>query len=135
MLLEASLFGASFLAATIFPLSSEAALLGALHAGMKTNTALYIASFGNVAAIIVNYFLGYFLYNATKRKLLASKTGRAMFSWGEKFGYFSLLFSWMPIIGDPLTLAAGLFRLNFWLFLFIAGSLRILRYYLIVISF
>jgi len=44
----------------------------------------------------------------------------------------SLLLSWLPVIGDPVTLVAGVFRLNFWLFLLIAGTLRIARYLLIV---
>ena len=135
MLLALSLFFASFLAATILPLSSEAALVGALHEGLPPSIALFAASSGNLMAIILNYFLGYFLYEKMHAKLQTSKTGKKAYKWGHKYGYYALLLSWLPIIGDPLTIVAGLLRLNFWYFLLIAGSLRVLRYYLIIISF
>ncbi len=48
---------------------------------------------------------------------------------GHKYGYFALLLSWLPVIGDPLTLVAGVVRLQFVWFVLIAGSLRVLRYY------
>ena len=134
MLLALSLFGASFLAATILPFSSEAALIGALHEGLSPTTALLTASSGNLLAIILNYALGYFLYEKMHTKLHTSKTGKKAYRWGHKYGYFALALSWLPIIGDPLTIVAGLVRLNFWYFLLIAGSLRVLRYVLLVIA-
>ena len=135
MLLALSLFTASFLAATILPFSSEAALIGALHERLSPTTALLAASSGNLLAIILNYALGYFLYEKMHTKLLTSKTGKKAYKWGHRYGYYALLLSWLPIIGDPLTIVAGLVRLNFWYFLLITGSLRVLRYYLIIISF
>ena len=133
MLLAFSLFGASFLAATILPFSSEAALVGALHEGLPPSIALIAASSGNLLAIILNYALGYFLYEKMHTKLHTSKTGRKAYEWGHKYGYYALLLSWLPIIGDPLTIVAGLVRLNFWYFLLIAGSLRVLRYIFLVV--
>ncbi|MDF1878648.1 DedA family protein [Sulfurimonas sp. SAG-AH-194-C20] len=91
------------------------------------------ASSGNVLAIILNYYLGYFLYEKTKTKLLKSKTGKKMYTLGHKYGYLALLLSWLPIIGDPLTLVAGLVRLKFVWFVIIAGSLRVLRYYVLTL--
>ncbi len=135
MLLALSLFAASFLAATILPFSSEAALIGALHEGLSPAIALIAASSGNLLAIILNYALGYFLYEKMHTKLHVSKTGKKAYKWGHTYGYYALLLSWLPFIGDPLTIVAGLVRLNFWYFLLIAGSLRVLRYYLIIISF
>jgi len=91
--------------------------------------ALVSASLGNVLAIVVNYILGYWLYDKTKSKLEKSNIGRKSIFYGHKYGYYALVLSWLPIIGDPLTIVAGLFRLRFIYFILIAGSLRILRYY------
>ena len=91
--------------------------------------AIVLASSGNILAIIVNYWFGYWLYDKTKDKLSSSKPGRWSLDYGHKYGYFILLFSWLPVIGDPLTLVAGVLRLNFVLFVVIAGSLRVARYY------
>ena len=126
---ELALFLSAFLAATIFPLSSEATFLVALSEGMSFSHAIISASFGNVLAIIVNYFLGFWLYEKTKTKLFSSKVGTKAHEYGEKYGYFILLFSWLPVIGDPLTLVAGVVRLRFVWFVLIAGSLRVARYY------
>ncbi len=126
---ELALFLSAFLAATIFPFSSEVAFLIALENGMPISTALLSASSGNVLAIIANYWFGYWLYDKTKAKLNSSKTGKKSLEYGHKYGYFILLFSWLPVIGDPLTLVAGVLRLNFVWFVIIAGSLRVARYF------
>jgi len=125
---ELSLFVAAFLAATILPFSSEAAFVAALYNDMPLSHALFSASLGNVFAVVVNYFLGYFLYEKTKDKLLSSKTGKHAYTFGHKYGYYALFLSWLPVVGDPLTIVAGLVRLNFWWFVLIAGSLRVGRY-------
>ena len=126
---ELALFLSAFLAATIFPFSSEVAFLIALENGMSISNALISASSGNILAIIANYWFGYWLYDKTKAKLNSSKTGKKSLEYGHKYGYFILLFSWLPVIGDPLTLVAGVLRLNFVWFVIIAGSLRVARYF------
>ena len=100
---------------------------------MSIFNAMLFASSGNILAIIVNYWLGYWLYEKTKTKLLSSKTGTKAYNYGHNYGYFTLLLSWLPIIGDPLTLVAGVLRLNFLWFVLIAGSLRIARYYFLTL--
>ncbi|QOY54708.1 DedA family protein [Candidatus Sulfurimonas marisnigri] len=100
---------------------------------MPLLTALIFASTGNILAIIVNYFLGYFLYEKTHTKLYSSKIGAKALLYGHKYGYYALLLSWLPIIGDPLTLVAGLVRLKFVWFVLISGSLRVLRYYFLTL--
>ena len=130
---ELSLFVTAFLAATILPFSSEAAFIIALKSDMPVLNAMFFASSGNVLAIIFNYALGYFLYTKTKERLLSSKFGKFSYEKGHKYGYFALLFSWLPLIGDPLTVVAGLVRLEFVWFVFIAGSLRVLRYYFLTL--
>ena len=86
---------------------------------------------GNVLAIILNYVIGFWLYEKTKDKLNKSKIGKKSLYYGHKYGYLSLLASWLPIVGDPLTLVAGLLKLNFLWFVIIAGGLRVGRYYLL----
>ncbi len=128
---ELALFLSAFLAATILPFSSEAAFFVALQNDMPIFNAMVSASSGNILAIILNYYLGYFLYEKTKSKLFLSKIGKNAFVYGHKYGYFALLLSWLPLIGDPLTLVSGLVRLKFIYFILITGSLRIIRYYII----
>lgn len=130
---EIALFISAFLAATILPFSSEAAFIIALKNDMPLLNAILAASSGNILAIIFNYYLGYFLYEKTKTKLFKSYIGKRVFLFGHKYGYFALLLSWLPIVGDPLTIVAGLLRLKFVWFVVIAGSLRIIRYYMLSI--
>lgn len=100
---------------------------------MPTFDAIFFASLGNISAIILNYYLGFWLYMKTKHKLKSSKIGRKSLYFGYKYGYFALFISWIPIFGDPITVVAGLLRMKFLYFLVIAGSMRIARYY--VLSF
>jgi len=130
---ELALFLSAFLAATILPFSSEATFYLAITNDMPILNAMISASSGNILAIIFNYYLGYFLYTKTKDKLNSSKLGKKSFSLGNKYGYYALLLSWLPLIGDPLTLVAGLVRLKFVWFVIIAGSLRIGRYYILTL--
>ena len=129
------LFLSAFLAATLLPFSSEAALVVALSGGMDPAVALSTASLGNLLAVSCNYALGYWLYEKTHAKLERSGMGKRALAFAHRYGYGTLLLSWLPFVGDPLTLAAGLARLNFWAFLLIAGSLRVLRYWLILQAF
>ncbi|ABB43316.1 cytoplasmic membrane protein [Sulfurimonas denitrificans DSM 1251] len=121
------------MAATILPFSSEISFVAALESGMSVKNAMFFASSGNILAIILNYSLGYLLYEKTKTKLLSSKIGRVSYKYGHSYGYVALLFSWLPIIGDPLTLVAGVLRLNFIYFILISASLRVLRYYFLTL--
>ena len=104
------------------------AFIVALENEMPKYIALLFASSGNILAIIFNYYLGFLFYEKTKNKLYMSRVGKKSFFLGEKYGYYALLLSWLPIIGDPLTLVAGILRLRFIYFILIAASLRILRY-------
>jgi len=118
---EIALFISAFLAATILPFSSEAAFIIALKNDMPLLNAILAASSGNILAIIFNYYLGFFLYEKTKTKLFKSYIGKRAFLYGHKYGYVALLLSWLPIVGDPLTIVAGLLRLKFVWFVVIAN--------------
>ena len=130
---ELLLFTSAFLAATILPFSSEVAFIAALANDMPLLNALVFASLGNILAIVVNYFLGFFLYGKMHIKLTSSKVGKKAFDYGHRYGYYALLLSWLPIIGDPITIVAGLVRLKFVWFILISGSLRVARYYFLAI--
>ena len=126
------LFFSAFLAATVLPFSSEAALIASYELGMGANEALLYASLGNCLAVSLNYLLGRLLYSVMKKKIKASRTGRRALLLSHKYGYYSLILSPLPIIGDPITIAAGLIRLKFFWFVLITFSLRIFRYWLIL---
>jgi len=126
------LFLSAFLAATILPFSSELALAGAIKLGMDSTSALIYASLGNCLAVLFNYLLGFFLYKLMHEKIEKSKVGKKAYALSHKYGYFALLLSPLPIIGDPITIVAGLSRLNIFIFIFITFTLRILRYILIL---
>ena len=109
-----SLFTISFLAATILPFSSELTLAGLIATSNYDNLLLLIiASFGNILGSVVNWALGFYSRNLTTKKWFPFKETQIERSsvWFRKFGKWSLLFAWVPIIGDPLTLVAGLLKL------------------------
>ena len=125
------LFAVSFLAATLVPLSSEAALVAALTAGVPVVPALVAASLGNSLACVVNYGLGWFFRERMQARMQRGRSGRRAFAWMERFGPLSLLGSWLPVVGDPLTVVAGIGRVSFGLFLLVVLPLRVGRYLLI----
>ena len=129
-----SLFVISFLAATILPFSSELTLAGLIATSNYDNLLLLIAaSFGNVLGSVVNWVLGCYSRNLTRNKWFPFKETQIERSskWFRKFGKLLLLFAWVPIIGDPLTLVAGLFRVKFLEFLLLVTIAKVSRYFLI----
>jgi len=129
-----SLFVISFLAATILPFSSELTLAGLIATSNYDNLLLLIvASFGNVLGAVVNWVLGFYSRNFSTKKWFPFKDEQIEKSsiWFNKFGRWSLLFAWVPIIGDPLTLAAGLLRVKFIEFLILVTIGKLSRYTLV----
>ena len=129
-----SLFILSFLAATILPLSSELTLTGLLNSKIY-NTFFLIgtASFGNILGSVFNWLLGFYLLKHINKKWFPFKQSQitSASQWFKKFGIVSLLFAWVPVIGDPLTLAAGLLRVKFVEFLTFVAIGKVGRYFLI----
>ena len=122
------LCAAAFVGATLVPVSSEAAFVGAVAAGLAPTTALVWASVGNTAGCLVNYALGRGARQWVGDRLAASRSGRAALRWTERFGVPSLALSWLPVIGDPLTLAAGAGRVPLAWFVPVVAGLRVARY-------
>ena len=133
-----SLFVISFLAATILPFSSELTLAGLIATSNYDNLLLLIvASFGNILGSVVNWVLGFYSRNLTTKKWFPFKDKQIENSskWFSKFGKWSLLFAWLPIIGDPLTLVAGLLRVRFLDFIILVTIGKVSRYLLIYYLF
>ena len=129
-----SLFIISFLAATILPFSSELTLAGLMATSSYDNLLLLlVASLGNVLGSAVNWILGFYSRNLSTKKWFPFKDEQIEKSsrWFNKFGRWSLLFAWVPIIGDPLTLAAGLLRVKFIEFLILVTIGKVSRYLVI----
>ncbi|KJH55202.1 YqaA family protein [Acinetobacter calcoaceticus] len=135
------LFMSAFGAATLLPLQSEAVLATLLLKGQYSALFLIgIATLGNVLGSCVNWWLGLKIEQFKHRKWfpVSEKRLQQAQSFYHKYGFYSLLLSWTPIIGDPITLVAGLFKENFWRFLgivIIAKAGRYLFIYWVVMGF
>ena len=116
------LLAASFLAATIVPLPSEAALYAYLkaHPGQGV-LAVLVATLGNTAGGMTTYLIGR-LFPGT-RKLSDTALRRI-----RRFGAPATFFAWLPVVGDALSFAAGWLRLSWWAVLLFMAAGRLLRY-------
>lgn len=124
------LFLASFLAATILPLSSEVVLGYLLIHDFCPYSIVLVATSGNVLGSVVNYGLGVLGSGIFFQKVLGISNleiekAESRF---KKYGFFSLLFAWVPVIGDPLTVVAGILKIKFSIFLFLVGLGKFARY-------
>ncbi len=125
------LFASAFLASTLVPVSSEA-VLGVLAASAKFNVFVLVsvATLGNTLGAVLNWLLGRFCLRWQDRKWFPVKPAamaRAT-AWFQRFGIWSILLAWVPLIGDPLTFVAGVLRMNFWLFVLLVGVGKAARY-------
>jgi membrane protein YqaA with SNARE-associated domain len=130
------LFLVSLGAATLLPISSEATLLYELHAGAIPWLLLLAAGTGNVLGSVINYWIGrkgtdYLLSTGklTQKHILRSER---LF---DRYGGFALLLSWAPIIGDPITLVAGVLHYPFRRFLLFVTIAKFGRYLLLIAGY
>ena len=133
-----ALLVSAFLSATLLPGSSEAALLVAL-AAEKGSPALLIAvaTVGNVLGSCVNWLLGRFFAHFRDRRWFP--VGPQAFEraerWYGRYGAWSLLLAWVPIVGDPLTLVAGVLRTDLRWFVLLVTIGKLGRYLAIAAGF
>ena len=129
-----SLFSISFLAATVLPFSSELTLAGLISTSNYDNLLLLVvASFGNVLGSVFNWSLGFYSRNLSTKKWFPFKETQIERSskWFSKFGKWSLLFAWVPIVGDPLTFVTGLLRVRFLDFIILVAIGKVSRYLIV----
>jgi len=127
----ASLFTAAFLAATILPGSSEVVLVMlALERKLDVTTLLLVATIGNTLGSGVGWIMGrWFAGLANRRWFPASPAQLERASrWFKHYGIWALALAWVPLIGDALTIVAGVLRVNLGVFLALVGLGKGLRY-------
>lgn len=125
------LFAVAFLAATILPAQSEAVLGGLLLMEAYPVIALLAAaSLGNILGSTVNWLLGRGITHFKDRPWFPA--GEASLErasrWYGRYGRWTLLLSWVPVVGDPLTVVAGLLREPLWSFLLLVAIAKTGRY-------
>ena len=130
------LFLSAFLAATLIPAQSEIGL-GYLVINTDYSMALLIAvaSLGNTAGATINWFIGRGVARSivNSKKMKPSTHYRTIINWYKKYGQWTLLLSWAPFIGDPITVIAGIFKVPLKTFLLIVALAKTSRYILIAI--
>ena len=128
------LFISAFASATLLPLGSEALLIYNIKEGLNIYTLLFVATFGNVLGSCLNYYLGLNGVDyLVDKKLVKQKYIDSSKKYFDRFGAFSLLFAWLPIIGDPITFIAGVLRYDFRKFLVLVVISKFSRYLFIAL--
>lgn len=131
----AALFISAFTSATLLPGSSEAALLTLLALGRdEPATLVAVATAGNLLGSLVNWVLGRFFSALRDCRWfpIDDQSYRRATDWFRRYGVWSLLLSWLPIIGDPLTVVAGALRVGFLRFILLVFIGKSARYLFIV---
>ena len=124
------LFASAFLAATVLPFYSEIYLLKLLADGEPALLVWSVATLGNTLGSVVNWLLGLYLLHFKDRRWFyfndrQIEKGQA---WFNRYGVWSLLFAWLPMGGDALTLIAGIMRVPLWHFLVLVAIGKGIRY-------
>ncbi len=130
------LFFVSFVAATLVPLSSEMFVITMVITGYEPVLVLSVATFGNTLGALANYFVGKYGSDFIFSRYIELDPGvrveieRKYQKWGSPI----LVLAWAPIIGDPLTVVAGGFRVNLYVFSFWVTLGKALRYGLLIVT-
>lgn len=129
-----TLFAASFLAATVFPAQSEILLAAMLVSGAyDEGLLLLVATAGNTAGACVNWLLGRFIQSLESRRWFPVSRAKLAPAehWYRRWGKWSLLLSWAPLIGDALTVLAGIARVPITTFVLLVAMAKGGRYLLL----
>lgn len=126
----AGLFAAAFGAATILPFQSEIVFVGVQMAAIVPLwLVVAVASVGNTLGSVLNYLIGTGVERFRDRRwfpVSGAQLDRAQ-AWYQRYGVWTLLLSWAPL-GDAVTVAAGILRTPFWLFVLLVGIAKTGRY-------
>lgn len=126
-----ALAASAFTSATLLPGTSEAVLLAMAAADAAPALILLaVASLANVAGSCVNWLLGRFATGFRDRRWFPASPAQIERAsrWYKRFGWPSLLLSWVPVVGDPLTVVAGFLRMPFAGFLAVVAVAKTARY-------
>ena len=129
-----SLFISSFLSSTILPGHSEITLTTfILLKNYSQFLLIFFASLGNILGSIINWYLGFYITKFISKSWFPfTKIQLDQVSlWYLKYGKWSLFFCWVPVIGDPLTIVAGIFRFPIHIFILIVSFAKTMRYLVI----
>ena len=132
-----SLFVVSFMVATIIPFGSEIYFASLLALDNNNSLLLLIAaSIGNILGSVFNWICGYYAVYFIQKKWFPINQNQITKAnnFFLKYGKWSLLFAWVPFIGDPLTFVAGTLRYSFLPFLLLVSIGKIARYLVIYLS-
>lgn len=129
-----TLFFTALIAATLFPLSSEALLITLLYQQYSPLLLWLTATSGNTLGSCINWYLGRQCLHWQDKKWFPFRPAqltRAQHQF-QRYGLVSLLFAWVPVVGDPLTFFAGVMRISFWKFLVLVAIGKGIRYGIVV---
>jgi len=128
------LFLISFLAATLLPLGSEAAVTLMAIAEFNPSRILIVATIGNSLGALINYLVGKWgaAFIFTKYIQVDQSTLEKLEKVYGRWGAPVLFFAWLPFVGDPLTVAAGVLRVNIYVFTFWVVLGKLFRYYVLI---
>jgi membrane protein YqaA with SNARE-associated domain len=126
------LFFSALIAATLFPMGSEAVLIALLSQGHSIGLLWLIATCGNVLGSCINYMIGYWASEYITHKYQNTRSWRQGQTLYNHYGVWSLLLAWLPIVGDPITLVAGLAKTNFKLFVVLVTIGKGTRYAVVI---
>jgi len=129
------LFLSALASATLIPGQSEAMLVALLLGGYSPLLILVVAGVGNILGSVINWFIGCGIERIRDRRWFPVKPENLERArvWYAKYGKWSLLLSWMPVIGDPLTVVAGVMREPFGQFLALVSIAKVGRYLVLAV--
>ncbi|KIM09450.1 MAG: membrane protein [Sulfurovum sp. PC08-66] len=123
------LFGSAFISATLFPLGSEVLFVYYVKENFDIVLLLWVATLGNVLGSVVNYYFGHKGEEYLETQKILSQAQRVKYQkYFDRYGGYALLLAWVPIVGDPITLVAGVLRYNFIYFAILVTISKLLRY-------
>lgn len=128
-----SLFLLSMCASTLVPLGSEWLLIALLLKGVDPLASVAVASIGNSLGAVTSYLIGLGGSRLLIEKLLRATPEQQLRAqhWFRRFGSWALLFSWLPVVGDPLCLVAGSLKHRFDSFVLLVSLGKTARYTLV----
>ena len=126
----------AFLAVTFLPLASELTMAAGLAAGGSVHWLVACATLGNTLGAVVNWGLGRFIEHFRGRKWFPVDAKRLEQgqAWFQRYGVWSLLFAWLPVAGDALTVIAGAMRIHIAPFLVLVAAGKGARYAVLALA-